>query len=176
MVGESKEREAQTWLAVFKQLVLWAVRRHGLSQADAEEVVQEGIGQYLAAGGVVDLADQKALRWGISSRINGIVNNRRRKKSLREDALDDESLGELVDVGPELRAIGDDIVRKAISELLERVEADDLMTGIVMQIADGVEDPADQAKALGRPIAEVYNARRRLKPHVEAVRKLMETW
>jgi len=44
-----------------------------------------------------------------------------------------------------------------------------------MQTSDGVEDPADQAKALGCDVLEVYNARRRLKVHVEAVKKMLES-
>ena len=72
--------------------------------------------------------------------------------------------------------VADDIARKAVSALLDRVDGDDLVLAIVMQIADYVSDAAAQAKALGRDVREVYNARRRLKTHVEAIEKLMEAW
>ena len=180
MVGESKERaaaEAKMWATAFKRLVCWAIRRHRLSLADAQEIVQEGIQQHLAVGGVADSADLKGLLRALGSRINGVAIDRRRKKALREDALiEDGSAAELVDLGSEQRVVTDDIARKAVSALLDRVEGDDLVLAVIMQIADDVEDPAAQAKALGRDVHEVYNARRRLKTHVEAIEKLMEAW
>jgi hypothetical protein len=53
---------------------------------------------------------------------------------------------------------------------------DDLVFGLISQAAEGVEAPADQAKALGRSVQDVYNARRRLKTHVEQLKASMEEW
>lgn len=179
-MGESKQRtvaETEMWGTAFRRLVYWTMKRHRLNLADAEEIVQEGIGQYVAGGGLADPADLGGLLRALGSRINGVAVDRRRKKALREDALtDDGSVAELVDPDPEQRVIANDIARRTVSVLLDRIEGDELVLAVVMQIADGVDDPAAQARALGRDVHEVYNARRRLKPHVEAIEKFMETW
>ena len=86
------------WATAFKRLVYWGIKRHRLHLADAEEIVQEGIQQYLAAGGVADPADLDGLMHALGSRIYGVAVGRRRKKALREDALiEDGSAAELVD-------------------------------------------------------------------------------
>lgn len=175
--GKERAAEAEMWSAAFKRLVGWAIKHHGLKLADAEETVQEGIRQFLSTGGVADPADLKGLLQAVGSRINGVVVDRRRKKALREDGLtDDHSIAELIVSGPEQQRVSDDVARKAVNALLDRIERDELLVAIVMQMSEGVEDAAEQAKALGRDVREVYNARRRLKPHVEAVARLMEAW
>lgn len=166
------------WLLVLKRLVPWSMRRHRLNAADAEETVQEAVRQFLAAGGVVDASDPKALLQAIGSRVNGIAVDMRRKKALRAVGLTFD--GQLPDV-PEAdvledRQVRDDSARKGVATLLERVADDELVRRIVEQMADGVDNPAEQAKALGRDIREVYNARRRLVTHVAAVEQLMESW
>lgn len=184
MLGESKERttagttEDELWKLAFKKLVLWTVKRHRMNPADAEQTVQEAIRLFLKAGGQVDPANPKALLDALGSNINGILVNRRRKKAERAVGLtDDGEAAELDDPPDAEQAVVDAVIaRKAISTLLERVENDELATAVVMQTLDGVEDPAEQAMALGCAVREVYNARRRLKSHVEAVRQLMETW
>lgn len=168
--------ESELWASIFKRLVLWTIKRHRANLTDAEEVVQEAIRQFIEAGGGADPADPKALLGALGSRINGIVINHRRKKATRAIRLTaDGSQAELDDPpDPNERIIDGDLANKAISALLERLGDDALATAVVMQTADGVEDPADQAKALGRDVREVYNARRRIKVQTDAVRKLME--
>lgn len=165
-------------MLAFKRLVPWTAKKHRMNAADAEETVQDAIRLFLKRGGQADPTDPKALLEALGSNINGIAVNRRRKKaelavSLTEDGEPAEVAGA---ENLEQRSIDDQIARKAISTLLERVDGDELASAIVMLTSDGVEEPADQAEALGRPVQEVYNARRRLKPHVEAIRQLMETW
>jgi RNA polymerase sigma factor (sigma-70 family) len=182
LAGTGKEKratapgEGELWASVFKRLVLWTVKRHRANPADAEEVVQEAVRQFIQSGGVADPADPKAFLDALGSRINGIVINRRRKKATRAVRLTaDGSQAELDDPpDPSERIIEGQLANKAISALLERLGDDALATAVVMQTADGVEDPADQAKALGRDVHEVYNARRRIKVKTDAVRKLME--
>ena len=166
------------WLLVLRRLIPWSMRRHRLSAADAEEIVQEAVQQHLAAGGVADPGDRKGLLQALGSRVNGIAVDRRRKKALRAVALTvGGDLPEVADPG----ALGDreqrnDLARKGIDALLERLAADELARAIVRQIAEGVDNPAQQAEALGRDIRDVYNARRRLVTHVAAVQLLMESW
>lgn len=166
------------WLLVLRRLVPWSIRRHRLNAADAEEIVQEAVRQFLAGGSVVDASDPKALLQAIGSRINGIAVDMRRKKALRAVGLTAE--GRLPDVAePEPsaeRGLRDDTARRAVAALLARAGADELVRAIVEQFAEGVDDPAQQARALGRHIREVYNARRRLVTHVAAVRESMESW
>lgn len=168
--------ENEVWASAFKRLVLWTVRRHRANPADAEEIVQEAIRQFIQSGGVPDPVDSKVLLEALGSRVNGIVVNRRRKKVERAVRLtSDGSQAELDDPpDPSERIVGAQLANKAISALLERLSDDPIATAVVMQTADGVEDPAEQAKALGCDVREVYNARRRLKVQTEAIRKLME--
>lgn len=183
MVGEKKEqakgaREDELWVLAFKRLVPWTMKKHRLSPADAEEIVQEAIRLFLEAGGDADPADLKALLQALGSNINGIAVNRRRKKALRAVTLTTDGSPAELDDPPdaEQKIIGDRINRKGISAILDRIADDELLFSIVTQMAEGVVEPAGQAKALSRDIREVYNARRRLKTHTEEVKKLMETW
>jgi DNA-directed RNA polymerase specialized sigma24 family protein len=170
--------EDELWKLAFKKLVFWTAKKHRMNPADAEETVQDAIRLFLKAGGQADPANPKALLDALGSNINGIAVNRRRKKAELAVLLtaDGEEAERDDPPNTEQRIVDDEIARKAVSTLLERIEKDELATAIVMQTIDGVEDPADQAKALGRRVQEVYNARRRLKAHVEAVKQLMGTW
>lgn len=170
--------EDKLWQLAFSRLVPWTVKRHRMNPADAEETVQDAIRLFLKAGGQANPADPKALLDALGSRINGIAVNRRRKKAELAVRLTADGEAAELDDPPDVeqRMVDDQIARKAVSALLERIESDDVATAIVMQTMEGVEDPADQAKALGRGAQEVYKARRRLKSHVESVKQLMETW
>ena len=154
------------------------MRRHRLGAADAEEVVQEAVRQFLGSGGVVDAADTRALLMAIGSRVNGIAVDMRRKKALRAVGLTHDGLpAEVTDPeGLDTRQFGDDVARKGIAALLERVADDELVHAIVLEIAGGVDEPAEQARVLGRNVRDIYNARRRLTTHVQAVTTLMESW
>jgi len=147
-----------------------------MNQADAEETVQEAIRIFLQAGGAADPADAQAFLLSLGSSINGIVANRLRKKAdlavqLTEDGSESEPDHPS---DPEALIVGADAARKAVSLLLDRATDDSIVSDIIVYTTEGVEDPADQAKAIGCSILEVYNGRRRLKVHVDAVRKTME--
>ena len=180
-MGETKEKmrsEAELWGLVYSKLVPWTARRHRLNAADAEEMVQDAIKLFLQAGGIADPGNPRALLEALGSRVNGLAIDRRRKKALRAVGLTDDG-AEAEPTAPEqpaLRIERDDFARKAIGALLDRVEGDELVFAIVMQIADGVEEPRDQAAALGRNIRDIYKARRRLKDHADALQKTMENW
>ncbi len=187
LAGNSKDREAERkeqalWAQAFKRLVLWTVRRHRMNAADAEETVQEAVRQFFEAGGVVDANNPKALLDALGSRVNGIAVNRRRKKADGAVRLTAEGSAKELDApsdsmpSSEARVVDGDLARRAISTLLERVDGDDLAQSIVLQEVEGVEDAADQARALARDVADVYKARKRLRTHVLAVKELMEKW
>jgi DNA-directed RNA polymerase specialized sigma24 family protein len=184
LLGQSKTpaaaatAEGELWRLAVKKLVVWTVKKHRMNPADAEQVVQEAIRLFLRAGGQADPNNPKALIDGLGSNINGIAVNRRRKKAELAVRLTADGTDAEPDDPPdaEQRLIDDQIARKAISAILERVKDDQRATEVVMMMSEGIEDPADQAKAMGCDVREVYNARRRLKTHVEAIKQRMETW
>lgn len=168
--------ENELWVWAFKRLVLWTVKKHRMNPADAEETVQEAIRVFLKAGGTANPADAQGFLFTLGSEINGRMVNRRRKKAdlavqLTEDGSESEPDHPS---DPEARLIGADTARKAISLLLDRASDDCIVSDIIVHTIEGVEDPADQAKAIGCSILEVYNGRRRLKAHADAVRKTLE--
>lgn len=178
MHGTTTSSEDELWRSAFKRLGLWAIKKHGVSQGEAEELVGEAFVQFLTAGGALDPADYGGFLKAIGSRINGIAINRRRKKALHAVGLtDDGSPAEPQDPpDPEQSFLDREIARKAITTVLERVSGDDLVHSIILCMIDGIEDPAAQARALQIEVREVYNARRRLKSHIESIKNLMETW
>lgn len=183
MVKESKEpancvTEGELWQLAFKRLVLWAMKRHRLNLADAEETVQEATRLFLASGGVADPTNPRALLDALGSGVNGVAVNSRRKKTRRAVTLaDDEVPAEPKDPQDlEGRIMNNDIARRAMSALRERAGHDEQVFWLLSLMDDGINEPADQARELSLAIGEVYNARRRLKTHVESIKKLMETW
>ncbi len=175
---DARTREDELWGSVYSRLVPWTARRHRVNSADAEEMVQESIRLFLRAGGIANPDDPRALLAALGSGINGVAVGRRRKKAIlavsvtKDGAPAEPSKPE----HPADRIERVDEARKGVGTLLGRIQEDALSVEIVLQMADGVLEPAEQAKALGRDVREVYNARRRLKVHVEAVEKIMEKW
>lgn len=178
MHGTTTSSEDELWRSAFKRLGLWTIKKHGVNREEAEELVREAVVQFLTTGGALDPADYGGFLKAIGSRINGIAINRRRKKVLHAVGLTDDGLpAEPQDPpDPEQSILGREIARKAITTLLEKVSGDDLVYSIILCMIDGIEDPAAQASALQVEVRELYNARRRLKSHVESIKKLMETW
>lgn len=156
----------------YPRLVGWTIKRHRVAPEDAEEVVQEAIAQLYEAEADVGL-DIKGALDAAGSRINGIMRNRRTKKI--DKIINPTSNGTLPDPhdggDPEARIGGRQWASRAITLLLERVEGDETLEGVVMN-GDGT--PRDVAAELGVEVAAVYNARRRLKAHVAAVRDELE--
>lgn len=166
-MGERQGNE-DLWALAYPRLVGWTIKRHRLAQEDAEEVVQGAIAQLYEAE--VDVgSDLKGVLDATGSRINGIMSNRRTKKIDR--IINPTSDGTLPDRhdgrDPEARIAGRQWASHAITLLLERVQGDETLEGVVM---NGDAKPKDVAAELGVEVAAVYNARRRLKAHVAAVR------
>jgi hypothetical protein len=171
--------EDDLWKTAFKRLVPWTLKTHKMNAADAEETVQEAIRLFLTAGGQANTTDPQALLKALGSQINGIAVNLRRKKArLTVQLIKDGSADPIPDCSatPERRAIDSQIAVRAVSTLLDRVAGDDLATAIVMEMSEENDIPAEQAKNISCDIAQVYNGRRRLKGHVDAVGRLMEEW
>ncbi|MEZ4442899.1 MAG: hypothetical protein R3B72_27640 [Polyangiaceae bacterium] len=150
------------------------MKRFRLLPQDAVDVVQEAITQFLAGAPSAGLELGAAeLMMGVGSRINGIMANRRRKRidqaarPTRDGSLPDQSDGG----GSEDRLVGKADASKALDLLLERVAGDELLTEAVLA-ADA--KPGELAHQLGVSAATVYNARRRLDKHVQALRLELE--
>ncbi len=166
------ERDEELWAQAYPRLVGWTIKRHRASLEDAEEVVQEAITQLYEAETDIG-SDLRGALDAAGSRINGIMRNRWTKKI--DKIIKPTSDGTL----PDSRSGGDPethIGRKqwashAITLLLERVQGDATLEGVVM---NGDGKPRDVAAELGVDVAAVYNARRRLKAHVAAVRDELE--
>lgn len=172
---KTRPAEPDPWGVAYKRLVLWSIKRFKISMQDAEDLVQEGMKQFIAAGGAAD-GDMDQLLRGVGSRINGVRNNQVRKKASINVRLTAD--GDLPD-GEISRHAEDTIAavemsRKALDLLLERVQEDDLLFSVVAHISEGKEEPAELAVALGVDRKDVYNARRRLNGHVVAVKARME--
>lgn len=171
-------REDDVWARAFRRLVPWTVKRHNVSPSDAEELVQEGIAQLIRSGRTIDLEDFTGLLAAVGSRINGIAVNLRRKKAVQAVLLTSD--GSFDDGGDENRfeesLIDDNLARRAVNIVLERIANDELVFSIVGLMAEEVYEPAEQAKRLERAVGDIYNARRRLSDHASAVRKQMEAW
>lgn len=152
------------------------MKRHRMGPDDAEETVQAAIQQFLAAGGVADPARPRELLHALGSRVNGIAVNHRRKRANQAIALtkdgdepdaEDETTGEA-------RLVRDDHARRTLAALVEDVRGDTLLAAMLHHMIDGIDEPAELARALAVDVREVYNARRRLKMRVEAVTKRTE--
>ena len=154
-----------------RYLVRWTARRFLLTRADAEEVAHEAIRQFIDVGATMG-DEPGSVADALRSRVNGIAINRRRKKAHRAVCLsiDPMSLDMPDPHDPEDRVASVDWVRKAIGLLLRRVEGDEILSGMVEGMLNGVDTPAQLAQALGVDVRQVYNGRRRLEGHLQVVR------
>lgn len=172
---QSKPSTDELWGRAYKVLVLWSIKRFRVSMQDAEDLVQEGMKQFIGAGGTAD-AGFKALLQAVGSRINGEHNNQSRNKASNavrltaDGQLPDDRVGDHA----EDRVVAVNWSRKAVGVLLDRVGGDDVLLAMVTHMADGTDAPAELAVALGVGPGDVYNARRRLNGHVTAVKASME--
>ena len=64
--------EADSWGLAYKRLVLWSIKRFKLPLADAEDLVQEGISQFVAAGGTADGDFGQLLKGIVLSTLLGV--------------------------------------------------------------------------------------------------------
>jgi len=163
------------WAHVYKRLLGYAVRKLGRDRiADAEEIVQEALRQ---------LFDPENKDWvppdgdgldellrDLGSRVNGLISNYWKKHARRGDSigLDRDHAGN--SASPEDRVVNADHVEFAVSTILDQVVEDEVAVEVLFKMAEGIRYAADIAEALGIEARDVYNARRRLAPHIDAVK------
>ena len=172
----TEKSEDELWQLAYVRLVPWTIKAHRVNLADAEEMVQDAIRLFLKAGCAIDIHDEAGFLQKLGSNVNGIAVNRRRKKALVSVNLTKD--GSPTEPGEHFDAeqiiVSEDQAKKSVTALLERVQGDELVFAIVMQMVDGVDEAAAQAQTLGVNVTEIYKARRRLKAHADAIEKLME--
>jgi DNA-directed RNA polymerase specialized sigma24 family protein len=168
--------ETEILKTVYQQLLAWTIKRHCSNLADAQEVLQEAIKQFINAGGNMADSSENLLN-AIRSRINGVANNRRRHKAskavnLSADGTDPENDDDGL---YEERLVDNDWIRKSMDLLLDRIGNDDILFSMLEKMTDGFESPAEIAEALKVDVKQIYNASRRLNSHVAAVKARMES-
>lgn len=171
------------WGDVFRRLVLFAFRRgqvRGISGslADAEDIAAEAIRRLLDSdyAGWDPNLEPDLLRH-LGSTVNGLISNESRAARLKvERSLSDPSVFRSAE---EVTASHDQIeetdeCQRALRLLEARVAEDELMKRLLSLENGGVTKPAMQAAELRVSVDVIYNARRRLTRHREAVRKELE--
>jgi len=167
----------QDWKQIIKRLTAYAKRRLGRKATiqEAEDIASEAIRQVLDP----DYRDwdpaKEELIWHLQSNVNGIINNRRRTKSLAMEQIRD--FGSEASQGLTARDSRHECNEKHdASALLERVRAcaaqkgDEVAEQVILLAAiDAVFDVKDVAVKLNVSVGKVYEARRRLKEYLEAV-------
>lgn len=160
------------WRTIHKRLFTFAVRRHRLSPDDADEVVQQAILRFLDPAYVAyDPAVHGDVLRFLGSIVNSLVANQRRRPSTIPLLV--VVFEHLTDTAPspEDQAIGTEHAREVVALLLERTARDPIAGRLLTLLLEGVTDPEEQAAKLGVPVAEIKNAMRRLKTHLETLTK-----
>lgn len=168
------------WAEIFRRLVLFAFRRGQLrgvssSLADAEDIPAEAIRRLLDSDYAHwDSGRQPDLLRHLGSTVNGLISNGSRTARLRvEHSLSDPSILQRVE---QSMASNDEIdqveeCQRALLLLDRRVADDELIRKLLSLEKEGITKPAMQATRLKLAISVIYQARRRLTRHREAVRR-----
>jgi DNA-directed RNA polymerase specialized sigma24 family protein len=176
----------QPWGQLQAQLTAIAFKRiRGRSMSDAEDLAQAAIsGAYetIEKGGW-DPDKGPLLNLLIARVISSASNERRRKRNACEVWLDQEADDESGTTSLHERHLGadaptpDDALHRlrlasTFNDLLfARLAGNALATELATLMKDGLTTPQDLAAATGRPIAEVRDARRRVRYHADQITK-----
>ena len=176
---------AQPWGRLIAQLTAIALKRlGGRSLEDAEDFAQGAIAhayRSLSKGGW-DPAKGPLEKFLIATLIGAVANERRRKRNRCEVWLDEEE-EESPGVSVHEEHLGED--KPAPDEALHRlrfaqtfhdrlvayVAGDEVASALLPHMKEGLATPQELAASTGRPIAEVKEARRRIRYHAERITK-----
>ena len=177
----AEELENLDWSEILRRLTAFALKRlrsRG-SLADAEDLAQEAVTRFL---------DPKYAGWDrdrepdllrhLGSILNGVLNNRVRLKSFAAEEPNDEIIVNATDCDeplPEARVAATEDLNRSISLISARISGDKLVEDILLLSIDGINDASAQSAHLRVSISEIYNARRRLAAHRDAVRRQVST-
>ncbi len=181
--GTDKQLKDQNWPRIYKRTTAFALARirpaSQVTLANAEEIAQEAIGR---------LFDETYKQWDpakepllehLRSVVNGIAHNRfKMSKRRSENPCDPAQLVQLSDEQTKERTTeGVNVettlyAEKVVSTLGRRLDGDPLAENVFLLTMEGIDRPKDQAAHLECPVEDIYNAKRRLRDHLEAIRNL----
>jgi DNA-directed RNA polymerase specialized sigma24 family protein len=177
---------AQPWARILKQLTAIAFKRiRGRSMSDAKDLAQSAIAdayESLERGGW-DPEKGPLMSFLVAKVIGSAGNERRRKRNACEVWLDeeDEEADEAVSrhekhLGTDAPAPEEALHRLRFAHtfhdrLVARVAGDAPVLEMIPLMKEGLCTPSDLAAATGRPLAEIVEARRRIRYHAETITK-----
>jgi len=168
---------SEDWGLISAKLTNYAHKRTGRRSIDrAQEIAQEAIARHFDGSYAAWDPNKESLFLHLTSIVNSLAYGDRVKSSTNhEKRVTTASMARAVErtASPDATAEDDLVARdfhsRAWTDVRARAANDALVTKLTDLWQDGVDAPAEQAAALGVPIAEVRNARRRLFTHVETV-------
>ncbi len=181
-VGIEKLLNDQDWSAIYKRTTAFArARIRPASQATlaiAEEIAQEAIGRLFDANYKQWDPAREPLLDHLRSVVNGIAHNRSKMSKRRsEDLCDPEELARLSDESKDRADEGIKVettlyAEKMVATLGRRLDGDALAENVFLLTMDGIDRPREQAEQLQCHVRDIYNAKRRLRDHLEAIKDL----
>ena len=179
--------ESLDWTAIYKRLVFYAAQRlqrmglcdsWGTAYKQPERWVNEAVSELLDPKYTECTADnEEEVVDYLRSRINGLINNYRNKAATKNERLyPPEKMpdSERFSCSPEvllLQKEKQEVQKDALDRLDKRISqtGDELLENVLLLELDGIGKPKKQAEELGLPVKEIYETRRKLKKHCEAV-------
>jgi hypothetical protein len=172
---------ALDWEAIYVRVVAYAkVRLRSGSLDDARRIAGEAIRTLLDDNSEVtwNYETEPDPMWCLGSIVNGLVNNHVRKKVRKAEVLTDDvqavSGTANMPADQEARLIAADLLRKVLEDVYDMSSDDPLVQELVLLAHDGVLDVTEQAERLHESTHRIYEARRRFRERVAAVRRKLE--
>jgi DNA-directed RNA polymerase specialized sigma24 family protein len=168
------EIERHDWNDVSRRLTDYARWRLGWNAniADAEEIAQEAIRIVLDPDFREFNPAEEDLMWHLQSNVNGIINNRRKKKALAKEQLHDlqpETSDERFhQKNPGVTRVQQRAVLEVLHDYAE-ARGDEQAQTVVMDALSGDFDDAETATKLNVPVQKIYDTRQRLKRYLAAI-------
>jgi hypothetical protein len=161
------------WADTFRRLSLYAKRRLGVSMPfqEAEDIAAEAIRQVFDPAYRAWTPQRETLLWHLQSNVNGLIANRRRKKSLTHEQLHD-------DLSSSYASPDELAVTPTLEQELSRLSGyaqeigDKLASSVIALALAGTVSPKEVALVLGVPAQKVYDARQRLKRYGAELRRM----
>lgn len=160
------------WNAITHRAVEFAHRRLGRAVPIhvAERIAHDSLATLFRRAPPPPEESDDAIGLRLGSIINGNVQNYRRTPGARAN----DGFAEIAQhlAGGAVDEDDDGIDGEAaISCLLDRIAGDDILTNMVLLHLEDIWKPKEIAEKIGRDVAEIYNANRRLGDHYAAVRR-----
>ncbi|MFI5300489.1 MAG: hypothetical protein ACHREM_20575 [Polyangiales bacterium] len=163
---------AQDWGRITAQLTFFAFKRtQRRSWQLAEDLAHDAIAQAFDHNQGWDPARGTLMKYLAQLVVGYALNDRRRKRNVLEDYVDDEALAAFADgaASVEAQVARRQTVDLVVDRLSSRLADDPIGARVLGLMTEGIETPADQVAATSLSIEEIRRARRRLFDHAERV-------